>query len=458
MLLTSFVVLYILIFRARRKVRRNLRIRKRTASFKVAQLSWILTSIETILRLVGLFHFRSHALAERNPDISYWLAIAVYHMALLGQTTFQIWCLREYEKNTRSRCEGPSWMITRKSFLIIMAFMNCYMWVLNVAGVRILVDLTSDKMEELLSGSVERIIYTANRASTLAYHVESVQLFYKFYEEDKELLAQQEYENLDNQNVGGNTTVETDSTKGKCVGFIMFVVFVSMAGGSFLVRTKMTDSHIAATAAIIGILLTIVCITLKTTQQGNSQVLIVGMLQTQDNHDSQQNNLVNEVQHRSVKMFEDIASYVAGEKVGHLKILLFYSISAVSYHFLMTMKITFNGIEEVDTLMPVREGCKGLACMSLTVFMFWMSHEDRKLRCWFYLYVMFWNVLALVSLELIEETFEHGNSNREPLQLYALPLAIDFKIYVLIHTYSDIVAARNGCRQELRGTEHEPLV
>ncbi|CAB3988203.1 Hypothetical predicted protein [Paramuricea clavata] len=227
---------------------------------------------------------------------------------------------------------------------------------------------------------------------------------------------------------------------------------------NFIHWTKMTDSHIAATAAIIGILLTIVCITLKTTQQGNSQVLIVGMLQTQDNHDSQQNNLVNEVQHRSVKMFEDIASYVAGEKVGHLKILLFYSISAVSYHFLMTMKITFNGIEEVDTLMPVREGCKGLACMSLTVFMFWMSHEDRKLRCWFYLYVMFWNVLALVSLELIEETFEHGNSNREPLQLYALPLAIDFKIYVLIHTYSDIVAARNGCRQELRGTEHEPLV
>jgi hypothetical protein len=95
-------------------------------------------------------------------------------------------------------------MIIRKSFLIIVAFMNCYMWVLNVAGVKILVDLTSDKMEDLLSGSVERIIYTANRASTLAYHVESVQLFYKFYEEDKESLVQQQYENLDNQNVGGN--------------------------------------------------------------------------------------------------------------------------------------------------------------------------------------------------------------------------------------------------------------
>ena len=95
-------------------------------------------------------------------------------------------------------------MITRKSFLIIMAFMNSYIWVLNVASVKVLVDLTSNNMEELLSGSVERIIYTVNRASTLAYHVESVQLFYKFYEEDSESLRQQSYEDLDNQNLGAN--------------------------------------------------------------------------------------------------------------------------------------------------------------------------------------------------------------------------------------------------------------
>ena len=90
MLLTSCVVFYILIFRARTNdLVGNLRIRKRTASFKVAQLSWILTGIETVLRLVGLFHFKSHALAERNPDISYWWAIASYHLLLLFQTTFQ---------------------------------------------------------------------------------------------------------------------------------------------------------------------------------------------------------------------------------------------------------------------------------------------------------------------------------------------------------------------------------
>jgi hypothetical protein len=85
-----------------------------------------------------------------------------------------------------------------------MAFMNSYIWVLNVASVKVLVDLTSNNMEELLSGSVERIIYTVNRASTLAYHVESVQLFYKFYEEDSESLRQQTYEDLDNQNLGAN--------------------------------------------------------------------------------------------------------------------------------------------------------------------------------------------------------------------------------------------------------------
>jgi hypothetical protein len=90
MLLTSCVVFYILIFRARTNdLVGNLRIRKRTASFKVAQLSWILTGIETVLRLVGLFHFKSDALAERNPDISYWWAIASYHILLLFQTTFQ---------------------------------------------------------------------------------------------------------------------------------------------------------------------------------------------------------------------------------------------------------------------------------------------------------------------------------------------------------------------------------
>ena len=69
---------------------------------------------------------------------------------------------------------------------------------------------------------------------------------------------------------------------------------------------------------------------------------------------------------------------------------------------------------------------------------------------------MFWNVLAMVFLELIEETFEHAHTDL--LQLFALPLAIDFKIYVLIHTYSDTVAARNEYRQELRRDALNPVV
>ena len=79
-------------------------------------------------------------------------------------------------------------------------------------------------------------------------------------------------------------------------------------------------------------------------------------------------------------------------------------------------------------------------------------------RCWRDLNVMLWNVLALVFLELIEETFEHSNSHKDPLQLYALPLAIDFKIYVLIHTFSDTKAAKNDYRQELRRDALEPIV
>ena len=448
MLLTSCAVFYILIFRARTDdLVGNLLIKKRTASFKVALLSWILTSIETILRLIGLFHYQSSALDKPHAP---WWAIVLYHVLLLCQTTFQILCLRVYEKNTRLRREGPGWMVTRKSFLIIMAFMNCYMWLLNVSTIKVLVDLTSHNMEKLLSGSVERIIYTVNRASTLAYHVESVQLFYKFYEEDSDSLLQQPYEDLGNQNLGANAIVETESAKGMWGGFFMFVLFVAMAGGSFLVRTDVTDIHYFATAATVGILLTIFCITLNTTLSKDNEIYEAHEIQANQQH------LVNEdIQHHSTKMFKDISCYMAGEKVGHIRILLFYSICAMSYHFLFTMKIIFAGIE-VDVYQPVREGSKGFACMSLTVFMFWMSHEYRKLRCWRDLNVMFWNVLAMVFLELIEETFEHAH--KDPLQLYALPLAIDFKIYVLIHTYSDTVAARNEYRQELRRDSLNPVV
>ena len=121
---------------------------------------------------------------------------------------------------------------------------------------------------------------------------------------------------------------------------------------------------------------------------------------TQGNHahangtQANQQNQVNGIPQHHINMFEDIACYLAGEKVGHLRILLFYSICAVSYHFLLTMEIIFNGMT-VDLYQPVREGCKGLACMSLTVFMFWMSHEHRKLRYFIYLshirrHTVFW--------------------------------------------------------------------
>ena len=88
------------------------------------------------------------------------------------------------------------------------------------------------------------------------------------------------------------------------------------------------------------------------------------------------------MQNHSINMFKGITSYMVGENVGHLRILLFYSICATSYHFLLTMKIIINGAN-VDVYQPVREGCKGVACISLTVFMFWMSHKHRKLRYFF---------------------------------------------------------------------------
>ena len=78
-------------------------------------------------------------------------------------------------------------------------------------------------------------------------------------------------------------------------------------------------------------------------------------------------------------LFKDTTSYMAGEDVSHIRVLVFYSICAISYHFLLAIRVFMRG-GEIDVLQPVREGCKGLACASLTVFMFWMSHRNRKLR------------------------------------------------------------------------------
>ena len=135
----------------------------------------------------------------------------------------------------------------------------------------------------------------------------------------------------------------------------------------------MTDIHYSATIATIGILVTIFCITLSTTlSHDNSSVAMVV------------NDEIPQIQNHSINMFKGITSYMAGENVGHLRILLFYSISAASYHFLLTMKIIINGdTDTVDVYQPVREGCKGVACISLTVFLFWMSHKHRKLRYFF---------------------------------------------------------------------------
>ena len=87
MLVASCIVFYILVYQARTNdLVGNLHNRKRSASFKVALLSWILTGIETMLRLIGLFHYTSKALDD--PDAPWWM-IAGYHILVLLYRTFQ---------------------------------------------------------------------------------------------------------------------------------------------------------------------------------------------------------------------------------------------------------------------------------------------------------------------------------------------------------------------------------
>ncbi|XP_046848306.1 uncharacterized protein LOC124441881 isoform X2 [Xenia sp. Carnegie-2017] len=304
-----------------------------------------------------------------------------------------------------------------------MIFMNMYMWMLNVTDLKNIVDLQTPCMDKLYSKSVDTIVYIVNRASTLAYHVESAQLLYKFYIEDNPNQIDHECEDLvDQGRIDYQARTESDSSKGTWWGFFLFVVFVSAALGSYITRLKTTDEHYLATGAIIGISLFVLGLTIDVTC-------------------CQRDNEENTFMDRETTVFERITAYLAGENVGHSRILLFYSICAISYHSLLTV-YSDNNREKI------RESCKGFACLILTVFMFWMNRDRRELRCWFALNLMIWNVLALVCLELIGEAFQHKKpENDKKLQLYVLPLAIDFKIYVLIHTYNDIQAAKKKHRQ-----------
>ncbi|XP_028411332.1 uncharacterized protein LOC114533896 isoform X2 [Dendronephthya gigantea] len=330
----------------------------------------------------------------------------------------------------------------RKSFLIMMVFMNSYMWILNVASIKIIVDLTSHNMEELLSESVERILYTANRASTLAFHVESGLLFYGFYSQGsnkhdhKNDSREPESQHLDErQSYCCRKHIYRVS---RWIGGGLFFVFIFLGIGSFLTRPNESDVHYAVTVAIGLIFLIIIGITLSTTLSFYNKC---SPAQGTTSTSNEQND----------NRWKDLIEYMAGENVGDLRILLFYSICAVSYHLLLTLKVTFGGIH-VDVYQPVREALKGLACVSLTVFMLWLSRKDRKLRCWFKLNLMLGNVIALICLELIEETFEHSFAHKDPLKLYALPLAIDFKTYVFVHSYTHVVSERRKIKHSNAST------
>lgn len=84
----SLLVIYVLVYRARTvDLVGNLRIKSRTASFKVAFLSWILASIETILRAIAFFRFKGDTL--NHPSLAPWWLIVAYHVLVLVQRTFQ---------------------------------------------------------------------------------------------------------------------------------------------------------------------------------------------------------------------------------------------------------------------------------------------------------------------------------------------------------------------------------
>ncbi|XP_048581388.1 uncharacterized protein LOC116619087 [Nematostella vectensis] len=139
--------------------------------------------------------------------------------------------------------------------------------------------------------------------------------------------------------------------------------------------------------------------------------------------------------------FSNISVYVSGNQFEHVKLALFYSVIGVTFHSVYALHIIIKPDPVGGKWRWQREMSKALACVFLSMFVYWMSHRNRKLRQWRPLHIMVGMTATMLFLDLAEECASYGDDEYEWV-IYVFPLAIDFKMYVLIHTWSNLTSAK----------------
>ena len=75
---------------------------------------------------------------------------------------------------------------------------------------------------------------------------------------------------------------------------------------------------------------------------------------------------------------QNFEAYVSFRSLSHVRLLLFYSLTAVTYHFVYALHVTT--LHTYDVLRIVREVLKGISCIFIALFGLWITHDKRQLR------------------------------------------------------------------------------
>lgn len=423
----SLIMLFIILQKAHSQdMVGNFHVTKPSASFSVAFVSWILDSIVTLLRGIGTFVCKD----ESGP--APWLLTLVYNLGYEIQQCFQMYCIYHLELKARIIREGPEWSTIRKGMYALLSFFNMFTWLTNLSAVGSLSEVDQKCMQRLLTPTVARIVHTVGRAAYLAFRIECAQLFYKYYKQDGETIhAVREAVEGEDDNTMPNLPVHTETGEGRWFGGFLAAVYCGTAVTSYILysmRSKKSnaDELYLSTGAVV-----LTCLTVFVTY------LVLVYSGERNSH----------VPFDEKGPLDNISSYIAATSLRHMRLLLFYSITAVTYHFVFALHLST--VNEFDRQRLVREGAKGVTCIFLALFATWGNHRQRKLRSWRSLHVMLWMIFTCLFLDLVEECASYGQVDDNLVQ-YVFPLAIDFKMFVLIHAISDVRAAKKEYLAELQ--------
>ncbi|XP_031567419.1 uncharacterized protein LOC116302290 [Actinia tenebrosa] len=419
---TTFLIVYLIVHKAHTfDMVGNFRILQVGPSFKVAMLSWIINVIVVILNVIAIAHCKDAS------GYAPWELTLVYYSMYIIQQSCQIKCLYKLEVRSMIIREGPDWHRFRRAMFILMALFNALSWLISLSDVDSVSDLNKNCMDGLLTASVFRIVHTVDRAAILAFRIESTLLFLKFFHQDRQSLEGLTRSELV---VTPTTISHSEIGKGRWSSGFLAACYCGIAIASFVLSPRGKNKHqrLATAACLLtSLTLAIVCVRLKCSGSSNRIPCEPNDNQVPDS-----------------KGFENVSVYISGEKFHHTKLLLFYSIVAVTYHTVLALHLTTVTPHTKESYYQIaRESFKAFGCISLGMFGMWMCHKRRRIRSWRSLHVMLWMIATMFFLDMAEECANYGIGDEFIWVTYVFPLAIDFKMYLFIHTWSDLMVAKN---------------